>query len=183
MEVKPDGTLNYVVGTTYGSIEVLRLPTTPLPPPTPGNFPICAIEFFEGQTEIRRDSTERNIIDLRMFTSAAESGAGYQWHTSTEMTSPIDADEYGVYDVTNNVLKKITELNLRKSMFKDTEGVPSDVIYSGSASAGTSTYSARRDHVHLSQIVQTRIVMVPDLIDPPVPVLTPDGDDYVYYTV
>jgi hypothetical protein len=67
LEALPDGTLSYVVGDLVGSREVLEAGS--LPVPSEGAFPIAAFEFFEGQTELRRDSTERTIIDLRMFTS------------------------------------------------------------------------------------------------------------------
>jgi hypothetical protein len=178
MEVKPDGTFNYVVGSTYGSIEVLRN-EAPFPTPTEGNFPICVIEFYDGQTSIRRDSIERNIIDLRMFVSNVPTGAGSQWHGSPVISPIDDLDEYGIYDVSEGTLKKITHGSLRASMFNDGEGDPAPISRTA-ASDGTSLYAARRDHVHLST-TQMKIVMQPSAIDPPVPVLTPDGDDYVYY--
>lgn len=177
VEAKPDGTFNYVVGTTYGSIEDLRA-NAPFPQPTEGSFPLCVIEFYDGQSEIRRDSTERNIIDLRMFVSNVPTGAGTQWHGAPTITLD-DLDEFGVYDVSEGVLKKITEADLRASMFKDSEGLPAG-LSRVAASNGTSLYAARHDHVHLST-TQMKIVMDVAAIDPPVPVLTPDGDDYVYY--
>lgn len=85
LEILSDGTFNFVDGDVWGTIDFLRV-SAPLPAPTPGAFPICAIEFYGGQTSIRRDSAERNIIDLRMFTSNIQDQVaelGDEIHSST----------------------------------------------------------------------------------------------------
>lgn len=117
MEVDPSGSLNYVVGGTYGSLDILRA-SAPFPTPTEGSFPICVIEFYEGQTEIRRDSTVRNIIDLRMFTSNVSIGTGSQIHTSPFGT-PVSADEFGYWNVTSNRLEKLTLLSFEHKLQDD----------------------------------------------------------------
>lgn len=95
IELDSTGTVNYVVGANYSDIVTLRL-GAPIPAPTDGNFPICAIEFYAGQTEIRRDSTERNIIDLRMFTSAAAGTTESQTLSATEIYYPVPDDYVGL---------------------------------------------------------------------------------------
>jgi len=94
LEADSTGALNYVVGDTVTSREVLY--TQPLPVPTLGSFPICAFIFYEGQTELRRDSVERTIIDLRMFTSDSSLNVAAQIHAATGKTTPVDADEFGL---------------------------------------------------------------------------------------
>ena len=189
VEIAPDGSINYVEGDLVSSLEVLRLPITPLPAPTPGSFPVCAIEFYEGQTEIRRDSTVRNIIDLRMFTSSAIPGAGYQWHTAPELTALNDLDEFGIWEVATGLLKKITWaslmalLDLIYAPLSHTH-IAADVSISDAGGYFTSTNveGALQEIGGSAGGGSTFIVMMPDAIDPPVPVLTPDGDDYVYYS-
>lgn len=113
MEVLPDGTLNYKEGAPVESLDILRLPSTPIPTPTAGAFPICAIEFYEGQAEIRRDSTNRNIIDLRMFTTDAVPDPGQQWHDTVASTILNDTDEFGVWNTGAGVLFKITWASIK----------------------------------------------------------------------
>jgi len=111
LELATSGAINYVVGDSYTDIVALRL-AAPIPTPTQGNFPICAIEFYAGQTEIRRDSTERNIIDLRMFTSEVHPTAGTQINIAAADT-PLDADLFGFWDVVDSALKQISFAGLK----------------------------------------------------------------------
>jgi hypothetical protein len=163
LEVLTDGTLNYKVSNLFGSRAVLEL--QPLPTPSENAFPICAFEFFEGQTELRRDSEERTIIDLRMFTSDTSSGTGSQINEA-DADTPTDGDLFGFWDVMDLALKNITWANIKATLktyfdtlysalghthaltiFSDAEGDPADVT-TGAAADGTSDYAARRDHVH-----------------------------------
>lgn len=95
IEIDTAGVVNYIAGTHYADLVTLRL-GAPFPSPTPGNIPICAIEFYVGQTEIRRDSTDRNIIDLRMFTSPATATSADQISTTSEIYYPNGNDYIGV---------------------------------------------------------------------------------------
>lgn len=196
MEVKSDGTLNFVVGDLSTSLDTLRASGT-FPALTHGNFPICFIEFYEGQTSIRRDSTERNIIDLRMFTSNADTDAGEQWHTAAAITTPADADEMGIWVSSVSALRKVTWANIKATLktyfdtlysvighthviFDDSEGNPADVI-TGSSSDGVSTFAARRDHVHHTDILgHKELLMESGVSSPPVPLENSDGTDWLY---
>lgn len=109
IELDTSGAINYVVGSDYGDIISLRI-SAPIPTPTEGNFPICAIEFYAGQTGIRRDSTDRNIIDLRMFTSNVVPTVGTQINDAPTDT-PLAADLFGFWDVIDSALKSITLTN------------------------------------------------------------------------
>ncbi len=111
VEILPDGTVDYVVGDSYSDLAILRL-TAPIPTPTEGSVPVCAIEFYAGQTGIRRDSTERNIIDLRMFTSSVVPTTGTQINTA-DADTPLDDDLFGFWDVIDNALKNITWANTK----------------------------------------------------------------------
>ena len=73
MEILEDGTPNFVEGSVLGSIEILE--SEGLPIPSAGAFPIFALIFHEGQTELRRDNDTRTIIDLRQFTSDVASAS------------------------------------------------------------------------------------------------------------
>lgn len=162
LQALQDGSLDYVVGDLAVSRAALEA-SSPLPTPSDNAFPICAFEFYEGQTELRRDSTERTIIDLRMFTSDTSSGTGTQISEATADT-PADGDQFGFWDIVDNALKSITWSNVKAvlktyfdtiysalghshTLFNDAEGDPADVT-TGSAADGTSAYAARRDHVH-----------------------------------
>lgn len=106
IEFDASGTINYVEGDHYDNLVLLRL-SAPIPTPTEGSFPVCAIEFYAGQTEIRRDSTERNIIDLRMFTSEVHPTTGTQISTA-DLDTPLAADLFGFWDVVDGELKAIS---------------------------------------------------------------------------
>lgn len=86
LEITPAGGLNYIVGATAVSKDALEISGV-IPKPTPGSFPVCVFEFYAGQTELRRDSTERTIIDLRMFTSDVIAGTS---HTHTAVYSAVN---------------------------------------------------------------------------------------------
>lgn len=66
-EILMDGTFNFIEGSTFDSLDLLY--AQPIPSPTDGSFPVCCFIMYEGQTEHRRDDTQRTIIDLRQFTS------------------------------------------------------------------------------------------------------------------
>jgi hypothetical protein len=169
MEVDPTGALQYVTGDTVDSIDILRV-GTPIPSPSEGNFPICVFEFYEGQTELRRDDEERNIIDLRMFTSNRSTGVATDVHGATEKMTLVDGDEVGIADSEDGfTLKKINLIERLAEWF-------SDLLHNHDADY------AEIGHTHTGSL-PLKIVMQPDVIDPPVPVLTPEGDDYVYYEV
>lgn len=69
IEIEPDGSLNYVTGTSEASREIL-LVAGDIPAPTNGNIPVCAVVTYMGQTTIRRDAEVKDIIDLRIFTTS-----------------------------------------------------------------------------------------------------------------
>lgn len=110
MQVDSTGTISYIEGDLQPSF--LALQFTPIPKPDLGKFPICAFIFYAGQTELRRDSTERTIIDLRQFTSDAMPDVGTQIDESATITVVDDADKFGVWDDSALVLKGITGANL-----------------------------------------------------------------------
>lgn len=109
LEITSAGEKNYVVGTTYGTLAELN--TKPLPTPTLESFPICAFIFYGGQTGLRRDSVERTIIDLRVFTSDGGGISAGELPTMTAkrvlMTSDtgvIGTDDQLYYDAANDML-------------------------------------------------------------------------------
>jgi hypothetical protein len=111
MEVLTDGTLSYVTGTVYESRGILHYQD--FPSPSEGAFPIAVFEFYEGQTELRRDSEERSIIDLRMFTGDSAASVGTQINDAGTETVVDNADYVGFWDVSVSLLKKITWSNIK----------------------------------------------------------------------
>lgn len=79
-------------------------------------------------------------------------------HAATEKTTPVDADEFPLWDSVVSLLKKVTWANIKATL-----QTYFDTVY--------------------PLVGGLQIVMQPDLTDPPVPVLTPEGDDYVYYEI
>lgn len=138
LEVDDTGALNYVTGATYGSRIVLQL--QPLPTPSPNAFPIAAFEFYEGQTELRRDDEDRSIIDLRMFTSDTDSDAGSQWHSAPAETTIEDPDEIGFWDDSVSLLKKITWQNIKAVLQTYFGAIYSALGHSHDASTITGQY-------------------------------------------
>ncbi len=70
LETGFDGVLNFIVGTPEDSPAILQTSGT-IPLPSAEAVPICAFIMFQGQTEVRRDSQRKDIVDLRMFTSSS----------------------------------------------------------------------------------------------------------------
>lgn len=206
LQISPAGDVDYVVGDIVDSRDVLHF--TPLPKPTESYFPVVAFELFEGQTELRRDSTERTIIDLRMFTSASSPTTGTQIDSATEVTS-IDATDYvGLWDSVLEQLEKISWPNLlatAKSYFDTLYAAiahthsyaaeafktisisgQSDVV----ADTGTDTLTlvagngvtittdAPNDKITFTNTRE--IVMESGVTHPPVPIENSDGTDWVY---
>lgn len=162
IEVEQDGSLNYITGTSEASREILQL-IGDIPAPTDGAIPLAAIITYKGQTEIRRDSEVRDIIDLRMFTSAA---GRYTRLFEFAVAPTVNDDEtlgYRVGDVWIDTVTGTPYINVDDTdtaavwvdmtgggggaSFNDAEGDPENVDNSVAAD-GTSTYAARRDHTH-----------------------------------
>lgn len=116
LEIKYDGTLNYVQGANYSNRIALQLGS--FPSPSEGSFPICIFEFYPGQTELRRDDDERNIIDLRSFTTFTSSSVGTQVNLAADFIELYDNDKIPFYKVKDSTLRTITYRNFKKSVYK-----------------------------------------------------------------
>jgi hypothetical protein len=208
LEVLTDGTLNYVVGDLADSRAILE--SGPLPTPSNGAFPVCAFEFFGGQTELRRDSTERTIIDLRMFTSNTGSGAGDQINAAPVGTL-ADAYYMGFWNTVASRLEKITWANVKATLkaYFDTiyaaishthsyaaeafktivVSGQSDVVADSTAdtltlvagSGMTITTNASTDTITFSSPGHV-LIMSTGVTHPPVPVENAEGTDWIYST-
>lgn len=88
IEVETDGSLNYITGTSSDSREILEVSGT-IPAPTAGSIPVCAVITYQGQTVIRRDLEQRDIVDLRMFTMG--NGDAHS-HTNVALDDISDVD-------------------------------------------------------------------------------------------
>lgn len=181
LEITPTGTLNYVEGTNYGSLAALYL--NPLPAPTGGNFPVCAFIFYEGQTELRRDSVERTIIDLRMFTSDVSAILYLDDLLDVDTPSPTNGqvltwDDYAsawiASDSSSGGAQYIDEL-----LDVDAPAPVDGQVLTYSAYAGVWIAS---DPVAGSGTT-LKLVMRPDVSSPPESVQNVDGTDWVYYEV
>ena len=87
----------------------------PLPAPSDGATPICAIELYDGQTEIRRDDEERNIVDLRQFTSDIPAAIGSSINDAPAGL-PLITDYVPYWDSVNNLLRKASVAFLSYAM-------------------------------------------------------------------
>src|SRR3970040_2778653 len=78
-------------------------------------------------------------------------------------TTPDTADSMVTIDDPSGTpaAKKATIANLMKAWFLDSEGNPADVVTLTGA-GGTSTYAARRDHVHAPALIRPVCIEVVD---------------------
>lgn len=82
--------------------------------------------------------------------------------------------------IDNNIRPILSLPGSASSIFNDAEGDPEDVSSSAS-SDGSSSFAARRDHVHYYLFPQ--IVMESGVTSPPVPIENSSGDDWIYTSI
>lgn len=139
IEADDDGALTVHEGANFGAAVLAA--TSYIPTPDEGKYILAVVILYEGQTEL-----VNNDIRVPMPLGVLPKTSGLQIHEATADT-PLSADEFGFWDVVDAAIKKITWSNFKALFFSDAEGDPADVT-TGSAADGTSTYAARRDHVH-----------------------------------
>ena len=148
-EIETDGTFNYIASSVYASREIL-VTTAPMPTPSDNTFPVCVFVLWNGQTEVRRDSERRDIIDLRMFTSPSS-----DIHTH----NLVDLDD-------------VDPAALADDFILQWDSTASKFVLIDPSTLSTGSGGA-----------QLQLVMESGVSNPPVPVETPDGTDWVYYEV
>ena len=114
-----DGEVNLTEGSPVGGRAALGL--ADIPPIPTGEFPICAIALYAGQSEIRRDirpGKVNDIEDLRWCGFAmvsASNGVGVAIDNA-DADIPLDADKFGFWDVVDAALKSITWANIKTAL-------------------------------------------------------------------
>lgn len=74
VEVDTDGALLVTDGTPVASLDVLAL--TDIPDPTAGRLALCAVRMYAGQTKITKNSTGKDVVDLRFSQANFSAGGG-----------------------------------------------------------------------------------------------------------
>ena len=108
IEADDDGTVTTNTGTAFGSPYVAAL--SDIPVPDPGKYLLAYVLLFESQTELLDEH-----IHVPMPLGLVAKSAGLQINDATADT-PLDADEFGFWDVVDTVLKKITWANIKATL-------------------------------------------------------------------
>lgn len=108
IESDDGGALSVNEGSVFGSI--LLATAADIPVPASGKYPIAAVLLYEGQESITND-------DIMVLTPFRLNGKpmGEQINEA-DADTPADADEWGFYDVVDQVIKKITWLNIKTAL-------------------------------------------------------------------
>ncbi len=137
------GLISVETGSTVDSKEMLA--NSDIPEPDAGNFRLCAIRLYDGQDAIQRNKTVDDFVDLRFsgfFNIDADMVSAIH---AAAADAPLDADEWGFFDVVDAVLKKITWANIKATLKTYFDGIysalghthsylsdaPSDGVYYG----------------------------------------------------
>ena len=108
IEADDDGTVTTHTGAAFGSPFVANVSNVPIP--DPGKYLLAYVLLFESQTELLDEH-----IHVPMPLGLVAKSAGLQIHDATADT-PLDADEFGFWDVVDEVLKKITWANIKATL-------------------------------------------------------------------
>jgi hypothetical protein len=140
IETDEDGTLSIHEGDVFAAPSLATVANVPVP--DAGKYMIAFVLFYEGQTELSDDDI-RVVMPLGFNASGYLTGVdwgdiGGTLSDQTDLQSALDG---------KSGTGHTHEVDQRSDMFSDGEGNPADVI-TGSAADGTSSYAARRDHVH-----------------------------------
>jgi preprotein translocase subunit SecE len=108
IEVDDDMTVTVHASDNFGSVLAANPSYVPLP--DPGKYILAYILLFQGQTQLIDD-----YIIVPMPISMLPRSAGLQVHEASA-DAPLDADEWGFWDVVDAVYKKITWANLKAAL-------------------------------------------------------------------
>ncbi|RPI89755.1 MAG: hypothetical protein EHM40_20045, partial [Chloroflexi bacterium] len=142
IEADDDGTIYATDGTPVAAKEVLT--PTDIPAITAGRKASCAVRLYDGQTQLYRDpATINDFVDLRSFTSGgggSSGGVGAAINAAAADT-PLDADEFGFWDVVDAALKKITWANIISTLTTAFDALYSAIGHTHSYMADDADYS------------------------------------------
>lgn len=108
IESNDNGVLSVHVGTAFASKFIATLSNIPVP--DPGKYLIATILLYEGQDELLNED-----IRVPMPFGYLAKNMGLQIHEAAADT-PLDADEFGFWDVVDSILKKITWANIKATL-------------------------------------------------------------------
>ncbi len=111
IESDDSGALTIAQGTAFGAAQAAT--QADLPPRTDGKYPFAGIMLHEGQTELS-DSDIFPIIPLPS-SGGGTANVGAAIHAAAADT-PLDADEFGFWDVVAGLLRKITWANVKATL-------------------------------------------------------------------
>ncbi len=111
IESDDSGALTIAQGTAFGAAQAAT--QADLPPRTDGKYPFAGIMFHEGQTELS-DSDIFPIVPLPS-SGGGTTNVGAAIHAAAADT-PLDADEFGFWDVVAGLLRNITWANIKATL-------------------------------------------------------------------
>jgi hypothetical protein len=108
IETDDDGVLTVNDGVAFGAPEIAT--DADIPVPDPGKYLIAFVLLHEGQTELADDEIR---VPFPLGVIAKTSGLQID---EAAADTPLDADEFGFWDVVDSVLKKITWANIKATL-------------------------------------------------------------------
>jgi preprotein translocase subunit SecE len=157
IESNDEGVLSVHDGTVFAAPELGTYSNIPVP--AAGKYLLAYVLLYESQTALSNDDIR---VPMPLALNAAALQSGTQIHDASADT-PLDADEFGFWDVVDSLLKKITWANIKlalKTYF--------DTLYSALG------------HTHASSGGGGELLMQDGVTSPPVPLETEDGTDWLY---
>lgn len=119
IEMDEDGIVAVVDGTVFGSREIATAADMPLP--TTGSYLIAHVSIYDGQSQLADD----DIVQPWPLAAAPGGGAGDvagDTHAATNVTTPVDADEFPFWNSLTSLLAHVTWANIKATL---------DTLYSG----------------------------------------------------
>jgi len=132
IEVDDDGAVSLHDGVNFGSPVLADF--TYYPQPEPGKYPLYVALLYEGMTELTND-----LIKPILSLGAISRATGLQIHEA-DADTPLDADEFGFWDVVDGALKKITWANVKVALQAVFDGIYSALGHAHDAEEITGQY-------------------------------------------
>lgn len=125
VESDEDGVLSLHEGDNIPTLDAATV--ADVPTPGPGKYTIGFVALREGLTELSNDLIG---IPYPLVTDYDGIDTGYTIHAA-DADTPLDADEWGFWDIVDDVLKKITWANVKALLktYFDTLYLPGSATY------------------------------------------------------
>lgn len=108
-------------------------------------------------------------------------------HTATEKTTPADGDEFGIWDSTVNLLKKLSWSNIKITLKAYFDTLYGAISHTHAASTITNTPAGNISSTNVQDAINEldteksgELLMQDGVASPPIPLETEDGTDWLY---